>query len=198
MVLKRHPAASSFCMGQMTFWRLLCQKLMWCVYSTSFGENAVIALHLNHSAHLGSPHCTLSSTCIDPLFALQDGSAGLSDNDRSSLAGACSTSSDTSSSSTAAAAEGGQQRQVQLTLLQSVHAPGRVWLQSFFAELQPDRRQVSYIPAVVACPAGVVLTQLWPETLNYKAGHHVCHSHSQWLASACFSLQPPALLCTGI
>lgn len=31
---------------------------------------------------------------------------------------------------------------MQLTLLQSVHAPNRRWLQSFFAELQPDQRQV--------------------------------------------------------
>lgn len=76
---------------------------------------------------------------------MQAGSAALSVDDKSSLAGACSTSSDTSTSSTAAAAEGDQQQQVQLTLLQSLHAPGRVWLQSFFAELQPDRRQVSYI-----------------------------------------------------
>lgn len=32
--------------------------------------------------------------------------------------------------------------QVHLTLLQGVNAPSRVWLQSFFAELQPGRRQV--------------------------------------------------------
>jgi hypothetical protein len=31
---------------------------------------------------------------------------------------------------------------VQLTLLQGVRAPSRVWLQSFFAELHPSRRQV--------------------------------------------------------
>lgn len=52
----------------------------------------------------------------------------------------------TSSSSTDSASSGQsqdvRQHTVQLTLLRAVHAPNRVWLQSFFAELQPYRRQV--------------------------------------------------------
>lgn len=39
---------------------------------------------------------------------------------------------------------GGQQQQqtISTSLLRSVHAPNRTWLQSFFADLALDRRQV--------------------------------------------------------
>jgi hypothetical protein len=35
------------------------------------------------------------------------------------------------------------QQPARMSLLQAVRAPSRVWLQSFFADLKPDKRQVS-------------------------------------------------------
>lgn len=65
-----------------------------------------------------------------------------------------------------------QQQQVQLSLLRAVHAPNRAWLQSFFAELQPDRRQVGEQLAILhqhhACTwqslqlGGYLLATNWP------------------------------------
>jgi hypothetical protein len=52
------------------------------------------------------------------------------------------------------------QQPLRITLLQAVRAPSRSWLQSFFADLKPDKRQVSRHLHLLACRTDCMLVIL--------------------------------------